>query len=110
MVDLAFILKGIILTEVLTNAAREWGIFDRQRKWIKSKSDFLRTLLDCFECSAVYAGLFVVLYLSYFEVVVITYALIFHRIACFIKIFYLNLDWIRANKEQDFQNKLKGGK
>ncbi len=108
MFDWVFLFKGIILTEVLTNAVRKWGIFNRQREWVKSKSNFFRSLLDCFECTSIWCAFFVVLYLSYFEIIFITYALIFHRTACFINIVWLNFDWSRANKEQDFQNKLKG--
>jgi len=102
-----FFIKGIILTEVVTNAAREWKIFDRPRNWVK-RSWFFKELLDCFTCTSVWGGGFVVLYLSYFEVSLVTYALIFHRGACFINIAWLNADWTRANKEQDFQNKIKG--
>ena len=105
-----FVIKGIILTEVLTNAAREWGIFDEPREWIKSKSNYIRRLLDCYECSALWTAFFVIFYLLYFEWFVLTYALIFQWAARFVQIIYLNLDWERANKEQDFQDKLKGGK
>lgn len=106
---IVFVIKGIILTEVLTNAAREWKIFDVPRKWIK-KAMFFKELLDCFECSSVWIGGFVVSYLYWFEIPLVTYALIFHRAACFINIAWLNFDFSRANKEQDFQNKIKGGK
>ena len=102
-----FFIKGIILTEVITNVVREWKIFDRPRNWVK-RSWFFKELLDCFTCTSVWGGGFVVLYLSYFEVSLVTYALIFHRGACFINIAWLNADWTRANKEQDFQNKIKG--
>ena len=100
-----FIIKGIILTEVLTNAAREWKIFDVSRKWIK-KVNFFKELLDCFACVSVWVGVLVVSYLSWFEIPLVTYALIFHRAACFINIAWLNLDWARANKEQDFIQKV----
>ena len=106
--DWVFLFKGIILTEILTNAAREWEIFNKPRAWIKGRSDFARRLLGCFECSAVHSGVFVFLYLSYFEIGIVTYTLIFHRLACFIKIFYLILDWSRANKEEDFMRKISG--
>ena len=105
-----FIIKGVILTEVLTNAAREWKIFDRPRNWLKGRSNFFKELLDCFDCSSVWLGAFVVAYLLWFEVAFFTYILIFHRGACFLNSAWLNADWARANREQDFQNKIKGGK
>jgi len=103
-----FFIKGIILTEVLTNAAREWKIFDRPRNWIKG-CEFFKELLDCFTCTSVWCGAFVVFYLSWFEIPVFTYILIFHRGACFLNSAWENADWTRANKEQDFQDKLKRG-
>lgn len=103
-----FILKGIILTEVLTNAARTWGIFDDQRNWIKARSNFLRRLLDCFECSSVWAAFLIIFYLRYFEFYPLTWALIFHRLACFLNIAWLNFDAARANKESDLARKLGG--
>jgi len=107
---IVFVLKGIILTEVVTNAAREWKIFDRPRNWVKGRSWFFKELLDCFTCQSVHSGFFVAAYLLWFEIPLVTFALIFHRAACFINIAWQNFDWTRANKEQDFQNKLKGGK
>lgn len=103
-----FVIKGVILTEVFTNAAREWGIFDSPRQWLKARSRFLQKLLDCFECSSVWAAGFVFLYLSFLEVGIFTYALIFHRVACFIKVIYMNLDWMRAHREEDFMRKVSG--
>ena len=105
-----FFIKGIILTEVLTNATREWKIFDRPRNWVKGRSWFFKELLDCFTCQSVHSGFFVAAYLLWFEIPLVTFALIFHRAACFINIAWQNFDWTRANKEQDFQNKLIGGK
>jgi len=105
-----FLIKGIILTEVLTNAAREWKIFDRPRNWVKRRSNFFKELLDCFTCQSVWIAFFVVGYLSWFEIPLVTYALIFHRGACFLNSAWENADWARANKEQDFQDKIKGGK
>jgi len=111
MIDgIVFVLKGILLTDVLARALKDWGIFETPRNWVKKKSNFFNKLLECDECVRVWTGFFVILYLIYFEWIVFTYALIFHRAACFINIVWLNADWARANKEQDFQNKLKGGK
>ena|SRR3990170_4542326 len=103
---IGFILKGVILTEVLTNAARSWEIFKHQREWVK-KNGFFSRLLDCFECTSVWAGVFIFCYLTYFEFPVFTWAIIFHRAACFINQAWLHLDWSRANKEQDFMNKMQ---
>jgi len=107
MLDIIFVLKGIILTEVFTNAARSWEIFKGPRERIK-ENGFFRRLLDCFECSSVWSGIFVVCYLMYFEIPILTWALIFHRAACFIQIGYLNFDLSRALKEDDLYKKLGG--
>jgi hypothetical protein len=108
MKSIIFLLKGIILTTVLTRAVREWGIFDKPREWIKSKSNYIRRLLDCYECSAFWVAFFVIFYLFYFEWYIFTYALIFQWVACWAQIFYEVVDAERANREQDFQNKIKG--
>ena len=71
---------------------------------------FLNKLLACDECVRIWTAFFSIFYLLYFEWSPLTYALIFQWAARFVQIFYLNLDWARANKEQDFQDKLKGGK
>jgi len=110
MNELWIIIKGIILTDVLARALKDWGIFDSPRNWFKNRSGFLNKLLACDECVRVWTGIFVIFYLLYFEWNILTYALIFQWAARFVQIFYLNLDWTRANKEQDFQDKLKGGK
>ncbi len=112
MIDFWFVLKGVILTEVLADAVREWGIFDKPRNWIKARSAFAHSLLACPVCVTVHTGFWVFLYLRYLEVDPFTWTLIFHRVACFIKVLYLNLDWARANREEDFMQKVfkKGGK
>ena len=110
MIDLWFVLKGVILTEVFTNAAREWGIFNKPRKWLQARSAFARDLLACGECVTVHCGFWVYLYLSYCEIGLFTWTLIFHRVACFIKVLYLLLDWKRANFEEDFMKKISGGR
>jgi hypothetical protein len=92
------LLKGIILTEGLTAAARSWGIFDTPRRRVK-KSPFFRRLLDCCECTSVWAAAFVALYLIYFEVYILTYILIFARLALYIHTIYDWLDACRAVKE-----------
>ena len=93
-----FLAKAIILTEVLTNAARSWGIFDPWRSRLKSVGYFNR-LLSCFECTSVWAGAFVTLYLLYFELLPVTYTLCFHRLACFLHLGWETFDAIRAKKE-----------
>lgn len=93
-----FIIKAILLTEVLTNVARNWGIFDSWRNRLKS-IDFFRRLLDCFECTSVYAAFFVTFYLLYFEVTIVTYALCFHRLACFLHVGWEWADATRAKRE-----------
>jgi len=96
---IVFVFKGLILTEVLTRAARTWGIFDPLRSWLKFQSSFLRRLLDCFECTSVWAAALVVSYLMWFEVPLLTWLLIFHRLACFVQVVYDYLDALRAKKE-----------
>jgi hypothetical protein len=44
----------------------------------------------------------------FFEFYLLTWALIFHRLACFLNIAWLNFDAARANKEQDLAGKLGG--
>lgn len=96
--NLIFICKGIILTECLTRAARTWGIFDSIRSHVK-KLDFFRRLLDCFECTSVWVGTFVVAYLVYFELDFITWALLFATLARYLHTFYEWLDASRSVKE-----------
>ncbi len=93
-----FILKGIILTEVLTRAARTWGVFGSLRS-IVVRINFIRKLLACFECTSVWAGAFIVLYLLYFEVEPITYLLIFCSLARWLNVVYEFIDASRAVKE-----------
>lgn len=105
-----FFIKLFILTEILTNAVRTWGIFDGPRSWVKRRLTFFRKLLDCFECTSVWAGTFALAYLLWFEITFLTWVLIAHRVACFINIAYLNFDAARANKEEDLRRKLEGAK
>jgi len=105
-----FIIKGIILTDVLARALKDWKIFESPRNWLKQRAEFFNKLFACDECVRVWTALLVIFYLLHFEWSIFTFALIFYRAACFVNIAWLNLDASRANKEQDFQNKLKGGK
>lgn len=95
---IVFILKGIILTECLTRATRSWGIFDKPRSHAK-KILFFRRLLDCFECTSVWVGAFVVCYLVYFELNFITWTLLFATLARYLHAFYEWLDASRSVKE-----------
>lgn len=95
-----FILKGLILTEVFSNAARTWGIFDRPRTSLKSRFSFLARLLDCFDCTSIWAAFFSVAYLLYFEYPLFTYALLFHWFARISHNLYDLLDAHRAVKEK----------
>ena len=94
-----FILKAAILTEALTNAVKNWGIFEIIRSKIK-QINFFNNLLTCFECTSVWVSFFVIAYLMYFEWNYFTYVLIAHRLACFIQVFYQVLDVTRAVKEK----------
>ena len=95
---LIFIFKGLIITGVLTNAARTWSIFDAPRTTLKRNS-FIRNLLDCFECTSVWAAFFTFFYLTSFEWAPFTYALIFHRLACILHEGYCLLEAVRSKKE-----------
>ncbi|TSA45880.1 hypothetical protein D4R52_01635 [bacterium] len=82
MVDqIVFAVKLILLTEALTHAVRSWGIFDGVRSRITSKSDFLRRLLACYECSAVWTVNVVFLYLYFLDFWPITFTIIAARLA-----------------------------
>ena len=107
---IVFVCKGIILTDVFARALKDWGIFETPRNWVKQRSEFINKLLACNECTRVWTAFFAIFYLLYFEWVIITYALIFQWLACWTQICYEIVDAERANKEQDFQNKIKGGK
>jgi hypothetical protein len=96
---IGFFLKAAILTEVLTNAVRSWGIFDRLRAWVKCRSNFLRRLLDCFECTSIWVGTFVACYLMFFEITILSYLLIFSGLARYIHTAYDLLDAKRAVEE-----------
>ena len=96
-----FVLKGLILTDVLTSAARTWGIFESPRSFLKVRSSFLRGLLDCFDCTSVWAAFFAVSYLLYFEWPLFTYALMFHWFTRFSHTIYDLVDASRAIKEKE---------
>jgi hypothetical protein len=95
---IVFAVKGIILTECLTRAARSWGIFDSLRS-IVVRINFIRKLLDCFECTSVWVGAFVVLYIQFCEIPFLTYLLVFSSIARWLNVFYEYLDACRAARE-----------
>lgn len=97
--SLIMLAKGVILTDVLVNALRSWGIFDKPRKWLRSRSGFIDKLLSCYECTSVWAAGAVVLYLSCFEIRPVTYLILIHRLAMFVHTIYDWLDASRAVKE-----------
>lgn len=101
MVDgIIFVLKAVLLIESLTNAVKNWGIFDPIRERIR-RINFFDSLLSCFECTSVWVSFFVIPYLLFFEITLFTYLMIFHRLACFINLFYQFLDVSRAKKEKE---------
>ncbi len=91
--------KGVILTDALTAMARTWGIFNPIRNQVKCIS-FFRRLLDCYECTSVWAAGFVILYFNYFEIQWLTWLLILHRLAFYVSKIYELLDASRAVKEK----------
>lgn len=97
MVDQAiFWLKGGLLTEALTHAARSWGIFDGVRSSIALRSVFFSRLIACFECTSIWiaAGVFTYLYLLDFRP--ITFIIITARLATFAHIVIDLVDASRA--------------
>ena len=107
MVDFFIIIKGIILTEALSTALKDWKIFDTPRIKLQSKYSFFRDLFSCFQCISVWVAFFIICYLLYFEWPIFTWAIIFHRAATFIQNAWLILDWKRANAERDFIEKVE---
>ena len=82
MVDAAlFWVKGILLTEALAHAIRSWGIFDGARARLAARCDFLRRLLDCYECTAVWTAAGVFLYLYFLDFPPFDFILIIARLA-----------------------------
>lgn len=97
MVDaLVITVKGIILTEALTHAARSWGIFDAVRSRITASSEFARRLLSCFECTSVWISAAVFAYLYFLDFWPITAIIIFQRLATIANIVINLVDAHRA--------------
>jgi hypothetical protein len=97
--DPLLLIKALLLTDVTVRALRSWGIFDRLRSQIKARSQFVNKLLSCYECTSVWSAAFVVVYLLYFEVPIITYWLMASRLATWLNTAYEWLDAVRAVKE-----------
>ena len=76
-----FTLKAILLTEALTHAIRNWGIFDGMRSSITSRSDFVRRLLACYECTSVWIATAVFTYLYFLDFWPFTAIIITARLA-----------------------------
>jgi len=81
-----FFLKGILLTEALTHAVRSWGILDHIRSKLTLQFDFLRRLLSCFECTAVWVAAGVFTYLYFIDIWPITFIIMIQRLATIIHI------------------------
>lgn len=96
---IVFLFKGVVLVDVLTRAATEWGVFQGPRARVRGWSGFLDRLLGCFECTSVWVGGVVVVYLLWFEVAPLTYVLIFSRLAHVFHVLFNYLDAARAVKE-----------
>ena len=97
MVDqIVFIVKGILLTEALTHAVRSWGIFDRIRYRITRRSEFLRELLACFECTSVWIAAAIFVYLYFLDFWPITAIIITARLATIAHIVIDGVDAWRA--------------
>jgi hypothetical protein len=76
-----YIIKGILLTEALTHAVRSWGIFNPVRDRLTRRCDFLRRLLSCFECTAVWSAAGVFAYLYFLDFPAVTFIIIVARLA-----------------------------
>lgn len=92
-----FIAKGVILTEALTHAVRSWGIFDTVRYRLTQRSNFLRRLLLCFECTSVWIAVGAMLYLYFLDFKPLTLIIIFQRLAVYINISINYIDALRAS-------------
>jgi len=75
------LMQMILLTEALTHAVRSWGIFDKIRSSIAARCDFLRLLLACYECTAVWISAGVIMYVYFLDFWPITYIIIIARLA-----------------------------
>lgn len=95
--QIIFILKGILLTEALTHAARSWGIFDGIRLRLTDRFDFFRRLLACFECSAVWFSGAVFIYLVFLDTWPITFIIIISRLATLAHMLIDLVDALRAS-------------
>ena len=91
-----FILKGILLTEALAHAVRSWGIFDGMRSRITSRSDFMRRLLACYECTSVWIAAAVFGYLYFLDFWPFTFTIITARLATIAHICIDGIDAWRA--------------
>jgi len=97
MVDqIIFILKQVLLTEALTHAVRSWGIFDGVRSHIVNRCDFLRRLLSCYECTAVWIATAVFSYLYFLDFWPFTVIIITSRLATIAHIVIDGVDAWRA--------------
>lgn len=92
-----FLGKGVILTEALTHAVRSWGIFDTLRSRITDRSEFARRLLACFECTSVWIAAAVFLYLYFLDFKVLTFIIVFQRLAVIFNIGVNLVDALRAS-------------
>jgi hypothetical protein len=92
-----FILKQVLLTEALTHAVRSWGIFDDIRSRITARSDFLRRLLACYECTAVWIAAAVFTYLYFLDFWPFTAIIITARLATIAHIVIDGVDAWRAS-------------
>jgi len=102
-ITVAFILKGVILTCVFSNAIQRWGIFQTPRSFLKRRSKYLEGLLSCYECSSVWGAFASVAYLVVMDITIVTYALIFHWVAANIRIVLDWMDAARAVKEGEIK-------
>jgi len=92
-----FVLKQVLLTEALTHAVRNWGIFDDVRSRIAGRSDFFSRLLSCYECSAVWIATAVFAYLYFLDFWPITLIILGQRLATILHMGIEALDAWRAS-------------
>jgi hypothetical protein len=93
--QIIILIKGILLTEALTHAVRYWGIFDRIRYRMTRRSEFLRELLACFECTAFWISIAVFGYLYFLDFWPITSIIICQRLAT---ICHIGIDLMDARR------------
>ena len=90
------IVTWLLLTEALTHAVKNWGIFDGVRSRIVRRSVVAGRLLACFECTSVWISAAALAYLVYVDFWPLTFIIIIARAATIAHIAVEGVDAWRA--------------